>query len=148
MLPKFSHALAGIVLFGYLLVILGAILPAGCRRQTEPAGRNHPDDVAAGGGQHVAAKQKKSRRNTTWDTEGSQTRRPAGLHSVGGTTFGGVAPGRRRLIHPVAGSGAETAFPVKHGQPCARPIFRTPVSNGRLISPGSDHRLLPPSSRL
>ena len=63
---------------------------------------------------------------TTWDTEGSQTRRPGHPVGPGGTTTGGVAPDHRARRGVLADSGAETAFPVTHGWPGARAAQRRP----------------------
>jgi len=49
---------------------------------------------------------------TTWDTEGSQTRRVSPDQLSGGTTAGGVVPVRPTAGRGIPDSGAETAFPV------------------------------------
>ena len=53
--------------------------------------------------------------NTTWDMEGSRTRRPGVLAKVRGTTVGGVVPVHGLRPGHLADSGAETAFLVTHG---------------------------------
>src|SRR5262249_20271738 len=66
------------------------------------------------------------RYHTTWDTEGSQTRRTVSTWPCGGTTTRGVVPGRCMAMWTLSDSGAGTAFPVLRDGPSARAAQRRP----------------------
>src|SRR4051794_7867805 len=63
---------------------------------------------------------------TTWDREGSRTRRVGPHRDIDGTTSGGVVPGQQYRDGVPPDSGAGTAFLVTHGKPSARAAQRRP----------------------